>query len=198
MEIDIKQFCTPTGYYGRCDEPFTYSGRTYATNGHIIVSVPLMKSVTTEIPMKPESLDRVIEPINNASKFEKIPAWEQPPKRTCASCNGTGSVARCPECEGSGEIEFSNSHNSYSDECKTCDGFGAVHGDEIECASCDGKGTIQKSYPINMGNGIHINSDYLLQIESLPGAEIDLSHGPESIVPFRSDGVIGGVMPMRA
>ena len=108
---DLKQFCAdredPRPYLR---QPWTRDGYTWATNGHIIIRVPVIDG----IPDCPNSRDGVLlfsqqkEPID----WIPVPAVEPTKTEDCENCDGTGTHEcscgtehDCGECDGMGKVE---------------------------------------------------------------------------------------------
>lgn len=178
------------------NKPFNQGEHTYATNGWIAVRVPKA--------LNEGDTDGVPNMANLTWGHKDILAWHDPPEigngdgEKCAQCHGHGVVKLCPECEGFCEVDIENSYNSYTVECKSCDGEGTVGGttDGEICDRCDGVGK-NLFYSIPWGAG-KINALNVFMLKKLPGLQI--SKEGDGLVPwhFRFDGGEGLVMPMRS
>ncbi len=72
---------------------------------------------------------------------------EIPRRRTCSTCDGTGSASgrapsTCSACRGSGQVQQRHGFLTIGRPCTTCGGAGAVVTDP--CANCDGEGREQE------------------------------------------------------
>lgn len=109
--IDLQQFCPKWAFAQWMEKPFSRAGYTWATDGKMLVRVPLRTEIE-EHPLAPD-VERVWPKVWPAT-------WRQPKRRTlpaatwvrCDMCRGRGVKHRCPdctckceECGGDGEIE---------------------------------------------------------------------------------------------
>ncbi len=95
---------------------------------------------------------------------------EVPAHETCMSCNGTGakhgSLKKCPDCEGTGEIRkiqksvFAHFVNITA--CRKCEGTGQII--EKPCDECRGKGRTAKLKKIEVKIPKGINTGSYLRI----------------------------------
>lgn len=107
-DIDLTPFCEkPDGYREYLKRPFSRAGFTWATDGRILVRVPLRADVE-ENPKAPHA-EKII-PDFAGVEFAPLPAvkWPKMPERDdCVACQGRGH--ECPDC---------------TCECVECDGMG--------------------------------------------------------------------------
>lgn len=173
--------------------PFNYEGYTYASNGYAIVRVPLLPEYLTNDKIKPGKLFDA----NAGHDLQPLPVYEKPELKPCKTCEGTGKISLCPECDGNGELEVSSDYSEYTVQCKSCDGDGTATGDSKVCDRCQGSGK-EKKIPIKVGS-VYIALDYLELIETLPNLRMDCTITDNfSPVPFAFDGGEGLIMQMRA
>lgn len=194
--MDLQQFCHPSRGGGKMSSPFSAGDYSYATNGHLIIRVPRVD----DIPERDNApgIGPLVWKHNDIADWHDLPEYESPPAKTCVACDGSGYTEDCPECEGDGNVFFSNDHNEYSFDCKTCDGEGVEPSNEEDgelCEDCAGTGEIKHdTIPITWGKG-YINAVLMEQIKDLPG--LKLSDQGDGLTPwhFRFDGGEGLVMP---
>ena len=142
-DIDLQLFCGVDDYRPYLHTPFNVGEFTYATNAHLAVRV--VKRAEFDVPQGAEdkietALPAYFEGIDNA-EYKKLPAIHLR-KTDCDECCGTGFIQKycCPECDGDGEVGLDNDYNSYTFDCKTCDGEGTVSRQvKDKCPECDGE-----------------------------------------------------------
>jgi hypothetical protein len=127
LTMTLEKFCDYDGSTGEpfLTRPFSIGQHTYATNGHIIVRVPLIE--TFGPPVNPperleEGLGKVLKEPDRARYF-KFPVEQIPPKSDdveCPICGGTGHEHECPDCLC---------------ECWKCNGSGKVNWDDERTAT---------------------------------------------------------------
>lgn len=105
--IDLSRFCLKT----RLDlqAPFSRAGYTWATDGHILLRVPLRADVP-EIDGAPHA-ERIF--AEGVGHFSPVSPFELPDPETveCHACVGSGTEHDCPDC---------------SCECDSCGGKGKI------------------------------------------------------------------------
>ena len=110
-EIDLAPFCEKAdGYRLNIKRPFSRAGFTWATDGRILVRVPLRADVE-ENPNAPHA-ERLFPDLADVT-FAPLPSvkWpEMPTRAECKWCEGRGTQHDCPhctctcnECEGTGK-----------------------------------------------------------------------------------------------
>lgn len=121
-EIDLMPFCGKDVGRENLHKPFTIDDRTYATDGHVIISVPKRDDVAAA--SDPPNVARVFK---DAGKPELSPlrAVAIPTLGTemCEHCSGRGTEHDCPNCRCT---------------CEFCDG----EGERIEKLSIGIRGAI--------------------------------------------------------
>lgn len=191
----LSKFCDADHH--KMFKPFTFGNYSYASNGHLLVRVPRVKECEAWESLNeraaamfdsldmPTILDALIE----------IPDFQQPESENCTVCKGSGKITKCPECDGSGYVEFENDYNEYEVYCKNCNGHGSIIGEESVCESCDGTGKkkIMKRIDVGCTGFSHI---YLNMLKALPGMKIAPIE-PTQANYFKWDEGDGLIMPMR-
>ena len=162
MVINLEKFCSEDENRTKINHPFCHNGYKYATDGKIVIRIPL------------DDLERGISIINNnvtdilkefswcEEKEEiKIPTISAITKQVCGKCKG--EKTKCPECDGEGEVETWNTYNEYTNTCATCDG------DEyIPCPQCSDLGIeTNKNHYVDFPD-FKMNVFYLNLIKELP------------------------------
>lgn len=197
--IDITKFCAPDGKMAITNHPWAFDGRTIATEGHILISVPHREEWKESLPEgKNAEYTRGILADIDAQTFTPMPKIPFPKRVECVECNGLKVVPKavtCKECEGEGVVEFSNDYNSYHPDCLTCYGEGHVDGStSIACIDCNGQG---KRYPqaahVSVGAAC-IDPKYLKLIAG-PGVEFATPDWQKLY--FRIGDAFGIIMGMR-
>lgn len=202
MNLEILQkFCSKHSWKTFMEKPFVFQGKTYATDGYLLVRVEEeLEGVSpySEFPFEAiqENFNKPLREPLNLKQFESEEIREQ-----CNHCGGTGKVTTCPECEGSGEIELDSGYNFYSVECQTCGGTGEYsdpEGDET-CENCDGEGTVSVRKLVTIGVSNFDNRLLNKLIQNLPpDTEIAPAHEPMRAAVLRWTGGEGLIMPYRA
>jgi hypothetical protein len=167
--LDLQPFCSTDEARWYLTKPFSRDGFTWATNGHILVRVPLRGNIP-DIDKKFNQA-KPIEGIETANFF--TPHFNLPPAPStsdpCPKCEGRGSKHDCPECDC---------------ECETCDGRGDLDPERI--------------ISTRIGATIY-SLFYVRQMFSLPNVELSVAEAKPDEKPllFRFDGGVGALMPMR-
>jgi hypothetical protein len=153
----LKKFCSEEKIRPAMMNPFINGEFVCATNGHIGIIIP--KSLTETDYSKNPTM-RMIEVLDNTdlltkslniqlretmTNFPKEPIYET-----------IGEEKKCPECDGSGEIECSECGNTY--DCKRCDGTGKI-GHIIKTDKIIGE-QIAEDYRVKI-NGCYFNPAYI-------------------------------------
>jgi len=73
--------------------------------------------------------------------------------QTCESCSGFGArsgtkLKKCPDCQGRGQIQYSQGFFSMSQTCGRCRGFGEIV--EYPCGKCRGTGRVQRTRKVKV------------------------------------------------
>ena len=172
MSIDLQAFCGDGEIDFRIGSPFSKGEWTYATNGHIIVRVPLVAGLREDGP----NADKIFE---NATKGDRpslilvtpeLPPLSDAQAVDCDDCDGTGLVHDCPSCDC---------------KCEECSGTGL----------CDGASP-DKAVSVQIGD-VPFACEYIRLVSALPGLRITR---PIKEKPwwFSFDGGEGILMPLRA
>lgn len=178
MQDFLKRFCAAPGSDLRkwLTEPFSHEGFTYATNGHILVRVPLIEGFPAATAGNPKLGEHVVGIMKrfDGAVFVKpesvsLPDIEESSKEVeCDSCEGRGTDHDCPSC--------------------TC-----------ECDDCGGSGKETKVDTVSTDFcGCTFRLKYVGQVLALPGVEIaPTSPNSKTQLPllFRFDGGAGVLMP---
>ncbi|WP_440030436.1 hypothetical protein [Chromobacterium amazonense] len=177
--------------------PWHMDGKTYATNGHILVEIegtayaagpasPFIPADRTR-RMLAELPKTGYEPLIFNSTFELL---------DCPHCEGSGNIRECPSCNGDGAFK----HFGDDYECKKCDGTGerpAKHSDINlpRCPACQGSGKNRESKTIQVGNA-RFQAHYLQMIANLPGQKFSPA-GRNDPAGFIFNGGRGALMPRK-
>lgn len=112
MMIYLSPFCSTDPGREHIRKPFSHGAFTYATNGHILVCVPLRAGYAANA--QGPNVDRIME-FHKGATFSPLPVvrWPKIPEPpACAVCEGRGTEHDCPECRC---------------KCDACDGTGRIH-----------------------------------------------------------------------
>lgn len=199
----LQHFCALSDVRSYLNEPMAHEGRLYASNGHIIITVP--DTYETQHNPIPGEIKRFIAQLHadhiqadNYRPVADIPLPEMTDLDVCPDCNGNGQVwsETCEDCDGVGTFGF----GSHSYTCKECDGTGHQPGTpdtKLPCTGCHTTGRyLQTPIPVGLG---HFQHRYLRLIATLPDCELathrtNPAHSPAI---FRFTGGFGALMPTR-
>jgi molecular chaperone DnaJ len=72
---------------------------------------------------------------------------------TCSTCRGSGAKPgtgkrTCPQCQGTGQIRYTQAFFTFSQTCPQCRGMGEVI--EAACGQCHGRGKVKKASKISL------------------------------------------------
>lgn len=172
--------------------PFNRDGKTCASNGHAVVLFPENPDYAELDEKHKLKISHFVAEIE-AAVFMPLPAnITLPEPIQCGVCKGTGKAREidCDECEGEGEVCFSNDHHDYEFPCKSCEGKGLKVAVGI-CDNCKGTG---KAF--NLINGvkigdIYIDPNYLSLIIHAP--DLQICALPDKLL-FKSGDISGAIM----
>ena len=106
--LDLQPFCSTDHLRPYLTKPFSRDGFTWATNGHIILRVPLRAEVLDhDTPLK---LAERFRALDGATFFKPKIHLPRPPdeKGPCPACDAVGCDAEgfdCPRCKGYGTLD---------------------------------------------------------------------------------------------
>ena len=210
--INLDIFCSSGLDDERFKKPFTIDGKSYATNGNIIVEVPEQDGISHEIPISHGRIINAFWPHEVATEFiDVLGQVEWPETAECDVCRTFGYVVQCKECDGGGMMAFQSSRHEYHCECKECRGHGDLPARKgavgaTPCQLCDALGRYIKAggdssriFPELCGihPGVKLAYSLLLKIKQLPNPLLGKVKGLHDPVPFIFTGGRGAVMPMR-
>ena len=184
----LEGFCSV--YAERIATPWNKDGFTFATDGYILIRVPLMAGVPERIN-HPEDVNLIAENPEPTGGFIHLPSLESMGVTICPRCKGNPPDSeKCPECEGRCEVELSNSHSDYTVECKSCEGEGEVDG----CKRCKGIGYLMKEDRVEIAGCKYQTINLIAFSRHLPNCSIAPGgKGKASWIHF--DGGDGLIMP---
>jgi len=193
--IDLTKYCAPEHELREeLKKPFECDGYYCATDGAMIVMVKEWDGLVGIGPDY-DKLRRVVGLINATYKgYKALDDIEEPKRRDCEHCGGSGKVTICPDCGGKGAVECDRGHLH---DCDKCASTGVLNGKDADCDECDGKGwRYADSCAVRVLGG-YMNYKYVAILKDL-GAKIVQSNkdDPVSMFVFRFPGGRGGVMPM--
>lgn len=193
--MNLQDFCAKDEQrQHELNDPFSHGKYSFASDGHMLIRVPLLLEVTKGLPGFMESK---FTEFATGDCLTPIPEYKQE-KKKCSICRGSGKAEECPECKGLGEVNFENDYNDYEFECQTCHGHGEVSGGKNTCEECEGTGQVyvNRWASINIGNKL-LGLRLLDKIKDLPGVMLgDCSADDKAPVYFKFDGGDGLLMPM--
>lgn len=167
----LRNFCSGDERRPITCRPWSFGDFSYATNGTIIVRVPLVADVPI-VADREKTAKMVDQWLTNYASMERVPAprIDLPKGRswTCDECDGRGTKHDCPDC---------------GCDCRECDGTGRCH------------------QPVLVAwRGTHISRENWRLVTALPGSVIAASPPLPPVhdhISFAFDGGSGIVMPMR-
>lgn len=197
--IDINDFVGRGDCREYMNQPFTMSGRTMASNGHLIISVPEASGFNYCEDLDSKKVRDMLDDAMSAD-YVILGDIDMPERSKCKVCKGCGkaSESECDECDGRGEVELSNDYNEYEVDCKSCNGSGEnveLH-TEIDCYSCDGSGEVFPEFFSIEIDGAFINAKYVEKIKRLPDVMV-CSDAKKNMLYFNSGDAYGVILGMR-
>ena len=199
--MDINDFFDPNNYRQWLRAPFNIDGRTCATNGYILLTMPQYGSFNKGVESITTGVRSILESMKEVD-FKPMPFIEMPEKETCNTCNGEGKALRsiCEECDGEGEVDAETDYNTYPGlECKTCKGDGETitQGGEKDCQDCHGIGKrYNKPIPVEL-EGMYVSNQLLSLIINDKDVQIGKIEDKDMLA-FRSGDQTGVIIGMRA
>ncbi|HQN20427.1 MAG TPA: hypothetical protein PKV86_14850 [Syntrophobacteraceae bacterium] len=153
----LRHYCGRSPWGTDADAPFSCGLYTYATNGILCIRVP------GEIENSSPAIQECVEFMSLNFSASGAPTTLKKSDvrgliKPCTECVAFPELLKnpvmCPECHGSGDVEFENDHNTYTVDCQTCDGTGQVEEGKLkrkrsECSRCWGSGLIPKGDKYN-------------------------------------------------
>jgi len=191
-ELEIMQIiCDPSARAQYERRPFGLHGRTYATDGKILLCIQGEHEESCDCPPGIESILPPVEMvIDGAWPYPQV----SPEVVACESCGGTGRERNpCGQCDGMGRCECECGHEH---ECGQCDGTG--RGDAPTCCEdCGGLGKCALYESVKIG-GVNLDTYYVEILNHIPGLMFGVSDARErdnaKKIYVRSDLVCGAVM----
>lgn len=151
-------------------------------------------------PKKLESLGPWTDSDRAERGWRPMPELPVPLETACEDCKGTGKVPamrECEECNGGGQAECNLGHLHT---CEDCHGKGKIErkdGEPGVCEECDGSGKEIAMQKVDLGFA-DADERLLRKVAALPSAEIPATgDDPHAVIPFRFDGGMGLLMPLR-
>ncbi|MEN2425962.1 hypothetical protein AA0N74_07970 [Chromobacterium vaccinii] len=190
--INLQQFCaSQKDDRAYLQKPFHLDGKTYATNGNILVEVDGVEHAAAAADESViDTLRSLLSHLPN-SEYQPLPAGlpavESEEYKECKVCGGEGDRRMCPSCNGHGVFK----HHGHDYDCTPCDGVGHT---KAACHYCNATGRVD-SAPIRIGR-MRFAGSYLAMIASLPNAKISTA-GTFNIAGFTFQGGRGALMPRR-
>lgn len=137
IEIDLNKFCGNEESRPYLSKPFSRGEHTFATNGHILVRVPIISGIPDTETGLP-NVKNVIDQAAEAIRYVRLPA----------DANLNPKMEECEWCEGTGLEHLS---------CKSC---------ACKCEHCGGTKQVEKCISASVGSVI-FNIKYLRLIREL-------------------------------
>ncbi len=213
-EIDITEFCDPQELINTyMTAPLELDDKIIATNGKMIIVTTKTAAYHNiennhHLPSTIESIIRdIIENLKTTTFNLSVDIFEQlPPKPTCRNCNGTKKIPTtdgCPECFGTGNVNFENEYSNYEITCESCNGSCRANAQTIKkvpqtnCRYCQSTG---KAYHYATTMKIHgqLYSPALISIVAkYPNLKLAINKKKHQLL-FKSgkySGVIMGLIP---
>jgi hypothetical protein len=190
--MDLLQFCGLFDHRAHLNTPFNFEGRTIASNGHILISIPQEEG-------HPKIVDHLIAPVSkildqDGFKFQPIQDIEFPDPLICSACDGGGKAEfeECKECRGCGSAEASNDYHTYDVLCRSCDGNGYIvfSSKDMDCRLCNGRGNIYNRSEYIYLCGVKLDPNYAKQVVDIEGVQV---FGKGQTLYFQSGDIIGAL-----
>ncbi|MBN3003386.1 hypothetical protein JW897_06500 [Chromobacterium alkanivorans] len=187
--INLQPFCaSQNDFRDWMRTPFRMNGKSYASNGHILIE--------TEGGDHPDIPAIMIQRITDilaslpTAGYQALPVIPAPKFRPCRTCTGRGDKPTCPACVGHGKFKH------YDDwyDCKPCDGKGHFND---PCQDCNATGQIDTSRPVRVGIA-RFQRNYLSLIAQLPTPLLATGSMPDDIAGFTFHGGRGALMPLKS
>jgi hypothetical protein len=174
--------------------PFNRDGKTCASNGHTLVLFPENPDYAELDEKHKLNISQLVAEID-AAEFIPLPAnITLPEPIPCGVCKGTGKAREidCDECEGAGEVCFSNDHHDYEVTCKSCEGEGvSIEVGVGTCDNCKGTGKrFDRREAVKIAD-IYIDPNYLSFIIHAP--DLLICALPDKLL-FKSNDISGAIM----
>ena len=185
--IDLQKFCCKNPeLLQSMGAPFTQDGRTWATNGWVMIGVPVVDSIPEND--KAPRVSKVI------PKKDPVEWFDIPPLLTlkeCKVCNGKIIDSPCYECGGSGYVNLRNDYSEYWNVgCASCEEEGKIP----FCPNCSGTGFFAEEM-VQIGNAVFaMNALYM--VKDLPGIQISPT-GKTTVAHLKFDDGVGYLMPAK-
>jgi hypothetical protein len=158
---EILNLCCSTDPYRRnIHRPWRAGEWVYATDGHVLVRVPVGLAPEVGPWVCPENATKLEDRPPNAPGLDRYleyapAAWLPMPSlpaqkmETCDICEGLGRYVICADCDGSGAVEWRRGRHDYSAECQECDGHGKYGSEDTgaPCEQCGGTGRVSADDP---------------------------------------------------
>ena len=161
-------------------KPFNINGRTVATNGHLILSVPQISVPENELQIRVDDVTKILG-IIDSQEYKPLP-----------SASLTRPIPICERCNGSGKGMFVN--------CGQCDGYTFIfEGVAARCPVCYGWGERYKKQnskiPVARVEGLLLQPNYFRLIMDEPGMEIAIVEELKMLC-FKLDEQVGAIMAL--
>jgi hypothetical protein len=176
----IKQFASEDKTRPALLEPVVVAERMVATNGRVLVEVPVCEVDLEGVALRLAPAD--------------FPAYKVL-LNTTFSALASSSVS---DCAVPFQIPGKSEDHMVAVECYECSGTGEFS-EPGDCWDCDGKGKWQEcDWRVEYPGGSWLNGLFAEQVMSLPDITWYLPSSPESMIPFRFGHLGRGlIMPMR-
>lgn len=161
--------------YDDLDQVIVIDGMSYATDAKIVWRWPTPQEPNSDLRFSPKMVTH--EAWSNWPGDKWRPLAELEPDADCtAPCDACGGTGRkhiekdCLECDGKGEVGFSNDFHSYECTCETCDGDGTI--EDYASALVDCKYCRASCVNVVSVGTASLNSQYIrLLAKHMPGTE---------------------------
>jgi len=166
--LNLDKYCGGDPRRPYLDNPFSFGGYTFSTNGHIIVRVARRDEAPKGAKPMTEAAAEYALCIDRACEFRPMSAYQfpQPDEAGCAACDGRGTGHDCPDCE-------------------------------CVCPDCDGSGKSGQRRSVSI-DGALFDAKYIQWLLELPAVEIETVIDGTRPLKFRFDGGIGALFGLRA
>jgi hypothetical protein len=170
--MKLNQFYDSACFKNTTPRIYEHNGRTIATTGQILISVP-SNGAGNKTPIAARNrLTSLLAHIKRQD-FIDLQKTQLPPPVTCSACQGKkrATTKICDTCSGEGQVLISGL--DWVD-CQKCQGEGetTTSGGDNDCKSCRGAGTLIPGHPLIKIMGLYVHPNHLNIIANEPGIEV--------------------------
>lgn len=195
--MNITHFYDSTSFKTLAPRIYEFNGRTVATNGQILISIP-SNGTGNKIPKDArQPLIALLAGIKKQA-FISLQKIKLPTPITCSSCLGRkkATTVPCDDCRGEGEVQIKG--YEWVD-CPKCNGDCEITtiGGDNDCPTCHGAGTTLPGQPYIEVRGLYIHPRHLNIIAYEPSIEVATDLAKKCLY-FRAKQQVGVILGAHA